>query len=633
MDRGQTDVLESAQSDNRGLRKMLEWIGFSLNNYAGTQPSPYRMPTDMLPSARIFFAGQALRTWIEDPMAGQQVDMYVSFVFGRGVPTAQAHDDEVQDLLDATWRDSANRRTLTSHERLVEKAVDLALQANVYFTFFDDGEDGQVRVSLKRFEDVLDVVRHPVDTYRVLYYKVTERRLSYDYAADAYVTPPGSDGRPQIVYYEAFDAFDEDDPVMAAQDQLAGAELQALKPPPNRLRPGKIVHLAVNKNSEMAFGVPRMQRMSRWLTAYNEVLESHVNRMKAMASIYMKQTAKGDANQLERLASQAIGRAGTIGASGEPDLGRRVPGPMAGMPGILQQNESVDHVPFKIDSGASDVAASIPQLRAQISGPFSPAYYGQDPGALAGQQSVELPTLKAMESEQEAWKGVFRKLAESRIKAALAKGFLSEWRDPTEEEIDRIESWQQDGTPLDGLELDPATGQVKRDLGFEISLPSPLKRAMTDLVASAVQIATAVDPMATNPELSRWLFGFVLSEAFDVDDPQRIVDQVLPRHKAEQDATDASAEAGAGQTRNGGQTPDATATGPDGQQHPPENPYGAKVNSPAPEQRPQPIAETAQDDRDQFVAAEYDTLLSAVEQQLEQLGAVPALAATNGHAG
>lgn len=628
--RDRMSVLESAESDNRVLRKTLEFIGFTLFNNPGSQPSPYQMPNDMLPAARIFAAGQAQRVWIEDPMAGQQIDLYVSFVFGRGVPTAQAHDDEVQDLFDDTWQDSANQRVLTSHERLVEKGIDLALQSNVYFVLFDgsDGSsmDGKVRLSLKRFEDVLDVVRHPVDQYRILYYKVSERLLHYDYSTDSYVPPPGSDGRPQIVYYEAYDAFDENDPVMTAQDQMAADELQALKPPASRLREGKIIHLAVNKTSEMAFGVPRMRRLMRWFTAYNDVLESHVNRMKAMASIYMKQTAKSaDKRSLNNLALMIA----DPHRGAERESPSHIPGPGSGT-GVLQENDMVTHTPFKIDSGATDVAASLPQLRAQVSGAFPPSYYGQDAGELAGAQSVELPVLKFIELDQEAWKGPFKKLAQARIDAAIRVGDLTEWRDPTEDEVQRIDAWETDGTSLDGLEVNPTTGQVKRDLSFEISLPSPLKRAMADLVAAAVQTATAVDPMGDNPELSRWLFGFILSEALDVDDPQRIVDQVLPRHAdAAEDDSEISTEPG--QTRGGpaggagGEPP--TSTGADGDQHSSANPYGAKVNSPQPEQRtPSQISESRQDG----LQADEQTLTADALSHLVALEKVPVSVNGNG---
>jgi hypothetical protein len=639
--RDRMEVLESFESDNRVMRKMLDFIGFTLFNYQGAQPSPYRMPNDMLPQARIFFAAQALRAWMDDPTAGQQVDLYVSFVFGRGVPRGAAHDEDVQDVLDRAWNDEANKRVLTSFASLTEKGVDLALQSNVYWTVFDDGMDGMARLSMLDFEDVLDVVRHPVDKYRILYYKVTERTVEYDFTRDAYVTPTGEKGQPAIVYHEKFGAFNKDDPVMAAQDQQATLPT----PPAPRLREGKVIHLAVNKTSKMAFGVPRFRRLMRWFTAYNEVLESHVNRMKAAASIYMKQTAKGDQRKLDQLAQMATGRPSRFAEAEEIDPHGRhhmPPGPVN--PGILQQNESLNHEPFKIDSGASDVAASVPQLRAQASGIFPPTYYGQDAGSLAGQQTVELPVLKFIEREQEQWvNDVFRPFAQANIDAAIRNGDLSEWRDPTEEEVQRIEAHQNEGTPLDGLELDSQTGQVKRDFGFEITLPSPLKRAMGDLVSAAVEIAAAVDPMGQNPEVSRWLFGFALAEAFDVEDPQRIVDQVLPRHVAEQLAGgQGEIDPETGQPRPTPNQEQATATGPDGKQHPAGNPYGARVRSPNPEQRT--VAEhavrgrgarrlrlAATHDRDRTIDDAFADVTETTAAHLRHLGNVPALAgSTNG---
>ena len=55
----------------------------------------------------------------------------------------------------------------------------------------------------------------------------------------------------------------------------------------------------------MAFGVPRMRRLTRWFAAYNETLESHVNRMKAMASIYMQAKVSGSQRDIDRIGQQA----------------------------------------------------------------------------------------------------------------------------------------------------------------------------------------------------------------------------------------------------------------------------------------------------------------------------------------
>ena len=70
---------------------------------------------------------------------------------------------------------------------------------------------------------------------------------------------------------------------------------------------------------------------------------------------------------------------------------------------------------------------------------------------------------------------------------------------------------------------------TERDLGYEFSMPSPLRRMMSDLVGAVVQIAQTFDPNNTNPELSRALLTIVLGEGLEVQDPADLVDQVLPK--------------------------------------------------------------------------------------------------------
>ena len=41
--------------------------------------------------------------WIQDPVAGANVDLAAQFVFGRGVPKAKANDPKVQEVIDDAW--------------------------------------------------------------------------------------------------------------------------------------------------------------------------------------------------------------------------------------------------------------------------------------------------------------------------------------------------------------------------------------------------------------------------------------------------------------------------------------------------------------------------------------------------
>lgn len=625
---GTTEILESTQGTQRVIDKTLEFIGWKLLSMQSGVSQLGRMPVDVPHTSRVIAAAQSDRAWMEDPVAGQQVDLYVSFVGGRGVPNAVAHDDEVQNVLDVCWADAANQRILTSDEAFIEKLIDMCVQSNVYFKFHDDGEDGMVRVSLASFEDVIDVVRHPRDKYRILFYKAIERQERYDFRQHMYV----SAGEPKTVYYEAWGAFDDDNPVMVKQDEDAGGRA-ALTPNASMLRPGKIVHKAVNKRTDMAFGMPRMRRLIRWMTAHNEMLEGHVNRMKAMASLYMKYTAQGASDrELDKLGRMAVAaRPSLLGQSQDvPVASAHLPGPSFGQTGVVGTNEALKIEPFKIDSGATDVAASMPVMRSQVSGIFPPSYYGQDAGSLAGAQSVELPVLKAVEREQSLWTGLLRTLGQAAIDAAIRVGDLDEWRDATVDELAQIDAAERSGQPT-SFEVGP-DGRIRRDLSFEVNLPSPLKRLMGDLVTAAVATAAAVDPTGANPEMSRWLFGFILKEAFDVEDAQSIVDQVLPRHVAQSMAAVAAAAAGGmeidpvtGQPRPVAPADAATSTGADGKQHTAANPHGAKLNVPPPEKRTVKQSAAVPARRVRALGAAFDEdVVRVTERVLERLGQVSA---------
>jgi hypothetical protein len=187
-----------------------------------------------------------------------------------------------------------------------------------------------------------------------------------------------------------------------------------------------------------------------------------------------------------------------------------------------------------------------------------------------------------VEREQELWvQGVLRPLGEASVARAVELGDISEWREPTETELEQIQAAEEAGEPAP-YELN-ADGLIKRDLSFDLALPNALKRAMLDVVSAAVQTAAGVDPNGENRELSRWMFATILTEAFDVQDPMRIVDQVLPRQRKPTEAEQASRDGVDPVT--GQPLPDSGSIGPDGQRHPAENPGGAPVQAPQPEDR------------------------------------------------
>jgi len=583
-------VIAEAAEDVGTMRRELSRLGYADLNYAGQQPH------ELTPKARLNVVQKARVAWAEDPMAGAAVDLKNAFVFGRGVPKPQAFDEEVQDVIDRTWADPQNRRICTSHVKLVEKGVDLAIQSNVFFLFFDDGDDGRVRMSLAEHDTFVNAVRHPEERQRILYYKASKRDVRWDWTKGEYVAV-GDNSRPKTIYYEALDAFANLEDAVDVEDLDSGT-LPA--PPAGLLAPGKVYHLTVNKGSEAIFGTPRFKRLLRWFNAYEQTMRTSIDLMKAAASVYMKAQVSGGRQQVERASIQATRRASPLTqlAVEQFEGSEFMPTPPPAGPSILYENAGLVHSPFSLDPHAKDSAAIATQARMQIASNTFPMHYlgDQSQSNLATSASVELPVLKLIEEEQEIWEGLFRTLADLAIKRAVDTGWLSEFRDPTDDELERMRDKRDEvtGVVTPGEKIDAydeVSGKMRRDLGYNFSLPNPLKRVLADLVAAISTIAATFDPQNQNVALNRFLLGLVLEQAFDVNDPKRIVDEVFPSNfdptppappptvvHVGPDGKPLAVQPGAHALGAGGTSPGG-AVGADGKRHPATNPYGTYQSS------------------------------------------------------
>jgi hypothetical protein len=185
--------------------------------------------------------------------------------------------------------------------------------------------------------------------------------------------------------------------------------------------------------------------------------------------------------------------------------------------------------------------------------------------------------LKIIEEEQEVWESLFRTLADLGIKRAVDTGWLSELRPLTDKEKEML------ATGHEPPDYDPESQMCKRDLGYDFSLPNPLKRAMSDLIAAITTIAAEFDPTNQNVEMQRFLLGLALEQGFDIPNPQRIVMDIYPpdyEAPAPPQPIQMMPDGSKVPTNDDGEP---TATGGDGRAHPAKNPYGAQQKSATPE--------------------------------------------------
>jgi hypothetical protein len=613
--------LQESDYERRMLQRDLDLLAYTALNYVGHRPQ------ELKAVERRRLAQRSRITWMKDPQAGAAVDLMNDFVFGRGMKKPKANDKMVQQVLDDFWDDPDNQLILFDFQSQLAQGTDLELQSNLFFLIFEDGEDGKVKLSLLDHDTVETVVRDPDNRMRIMYYLARHFEYSWNYNTDqpqivvgtspatqdqklasaptkqdspGYAMNPVLTGEGQVRYYPHW--RNVEDAVSAAK---TGAREMPDLCPPEKLGEGKVYHIAINRGMEMAFGHPRMDRVIRWFNSFNTFMDARVDMMSASAAFVMKRKVRGTPQQLQRMANQALSRRSTLGMSMEPNMMADV-GPKAAA--IMSENDSVDHEPFNLNSNAQNAQADAQMLRSQISAAtrWPASYYGDASQAnLATATSLELPVLKAVETRQEIFESFVRFCCDRAIQRAVDTGNLDlEGRDPIDqpdaapgpvalEPGDKTQALAEAYEDQDADEV-----MTSRDLGYEFSMPNPLKRMIGDLVTAAQLTAQAFDPNNTNTELSRTLLEVVLAEAFEIEDPAGAVERIFPKGYVDpvQSAQLAAAPGGGGgQPETGEFSPEGGggSGGMDGFGQDPNNgvsqgfgagnPYGAAQSSQAPE--------------------------------------------------
>jgi hypothetical protein len=471
-----------------------------------------------------------------------------AFCFGRGVTEGKAADDEVQAVLDDLWLSPANMAELTSAEAQWRAGKDLWEVCNVYTVVFADGLDGRVLLAGLQHDQVVNVARDPKVWRRVLYYLVKEFVYEFDFEKRC----PKPNPKQQVVYYEALDGMRE-----LEEDLKAGRQAPPA-PPAHLLRPGRVLHVAANRGREQAFGEPELRTAIKWAAAFSDLGAGQVEKAKAAQRYLSKVTVTGarSEQQLTDVAMRAVGRRSPL-ATAFDDLApedERDPrnAPTAG--GQLWGNEAVRAEPFALDAGSGNARQDMESVsQAFASGTNFPGhYFFGDPGSLAGSMSCELPVLKLSDQDQALWLAVFRKLCDLRIERAVAVGLLSERREPTDAEL------------AAGAELG-ADGLVERDMTYQIDMPEALRRNLPELMQLVTDTSTTFDPGGESEPLQRALVGYVLGNLLEFPDTPALVERIF---------AEPAQTVGGGAPVSTDEPP--TSTGPDGKQHPPDNPMGVK---------------------------------------------------------
>jgi hypothetical protein len=491
-------------------------------------------PTELRPERRKRLAQRSRIALLEDPLAGAEAQLLADFGFGKGVSIPTARDPKVQDIIDAAWTDANNAEKLTSFQALRKLSNELITAGELFPTLYVNG--GRVRVGRLDADLVQNIVPDPEDRLRPLWYVAQVRRYEWDYNEDRpKFTTELKDGRPEVKYWAHWRNL-EDAKRERERGDVEADEVPLEEPPEGKIAKGVVYHLAINQTGEQLRGNPPWARSLRFFTAMNLLTEAHVTMAQAASTFIARRAMKGTPRQITKAAASILTSVGELGASARqrypfdrpesPTQPFTAPGsPAPAPPGsIWNENESSNLEALNLQSGAGQMAQTAQIVRAPIaaSSGFGQHYLGDASNAnLASASTLELPSTMHIGAWQEGFEGMLRWFTDRSIEAAVKEGLLGGVDGFTGEK------------PLGEMRLQEAEDRQAMeqrtglDLSYELTMPFPGRRQLTDVATVVTGMAQSYDPQGLNVPLRKLLLRLFLEQT-GVDDVARAVEDCVP---------------------------------------------------------------------------------------------------------
>lgn len=207
---------------------------------------------------------------IYNPLIKRALAVRASYVWGQGVGVT-ARDDAVDAVVQAFLDDEENRQILTGHQAHVDMETTLGTDGNWFIALFTKPLTGRVRPRVMRF-DQLEKITDPDDQQKVLFYKRTYARQTFDWATGN----TGSAGmvteyHPDLRYR----------PV--TRPKTIGGDIVRWDAP--------ILHVFDNGPAGALYGIGDAFAAVPWAVAYKTFLEDWARLVKALSKVAWKLTS------------------------------------------------------------------------------------------------------------------------------------------------------------------------------------------------------------------------------------------------------------------------------------------------------------------------------------------------------
>lgn len=321
-----------------------------------------------------------------NPFVKRGVKARISYVWGKGVQF-----DKVDGITDETQR---NRKKLFTSQAYEELEMAAATDGNVFRAIPLDTEvniENDATALRIPLDQIVDAVSNPEDIEEIWYYK-REYTVRKTNAQTGQVSE-----KTQVKYYMSLPYYEkrrkQGNTTLPRRWKDKGVDQNYV-----------MQHIAVNRQVGWRWGVPDVAAVVFWAAAYKEYLEDNAKLVKAYSRLAWQIKAQTQSGA-QAAAAQVM----------TPPTRDPITGESRAVGGTGITGPGVEITPTSVSSSQVDFSKGTPLASAIASGlEVSLIVITSDPGSgnRSTAETLDLPTLKAMESRQLLWTEAFTELFE-----------------------------------------------------------------------------------------------------------------------------------------------------------------------------------------------------------------------------
>lgn len=467
-----------------------------------TQHGLNQLTPDLNRPERLKLLELARLYYLKDPLIHQATSLITNYTVADGYRFSCNNESWMQELQDF-WNDEDNQLELTSQQAQEQKSIDLIIDGEIFFVLFRE-PDGRVKVRTIMPEEITEVITHPEDYRRNLYYQRKYTPQTFNFKSGLYDNAIGM-VKEETSYYADWRNYEVGN--WGFEDGMGSVQ------------PGVVYQITTNRVGRQKRGNTETYPALDWVKAHREMLQNWVTIVKAYATLAWKAKAKGgddrDLTRIrEKLQNFLPAYNPTSGQLSQP----------GGVGGVAIENDNLTMTPLKTAGMATDPADSRQiRLMAGAGLGIMEHYFGDAGNAnLATAQAMELPMLKKFSARQRYWEDVHLYLMTYVIISGIEAGRIDGTVDRNVDTAGRVTSKRL---------------VVDKDEGIVVQAPPILQK-------NIAEIGQGIVPLVTN-ELIPWEEAARYSlKAMDVPNVEEALEllrkeRIENEQKAKQEALDA----------------------------------------------------------------------------------------------